>query len=1056
MAMKMKTAWVSVLSGMMFSLCACGGEVLNDWENPAVTQINKEPRHATLMPFESMEQASLDKTASPYFKSLNGTWKFKWVKTPEQRPLDFFEPDFDAAAWDEIDVPSCWQMRGYGTPIYTNIEYPFKKNPPFIGGENGNSVGSYLREFIVSSDWNNRAVFIHFDGVDSAFHLWVNGQKIGYSQGSRTPAEFNLTPYLKTGKNRLAVQVFRWCDGSYLEDQDGWRMAGIFRDVYLFSTPRTHIRDFFVTTDLDPDYRDAVLKVEVALKNYTAAPSGPREVEVLLCNPDKSEVASAVAMPGSLDGGEEKAAVVEIAVKNPKKWTHETPNLYSVFVLQKKDGETIETLGCAAGFREVEVQGSVVLLNGEPVLFKGVNRVEHDPVEGKTVPLESLELDLKLMKQHNINCVRTAHYPHDPAFYDLCDKWGMLVIDEANVESHGMRYGKDSLAKQPGWKDQHVERAMNMVERDKNHPCVVMWSHGNEAGNGENIVAMDNFCHARDPSRPTHYHFQDGPRSCDVIGGGACGKKHNRYLSIGKLKRHANYKNDQRPYLLNEYAHAMGNAVGNLQEYVDVFEKHEKLIGGCLWDWIDQGLVKEGPDGKAFFAYGGDFGDQPNDGNFCLNGLVFPDRSINAKTLETKKAYQDFAFALSGNEAEIFNKFYFADSSAYEFRWKLLENGRQKEGGLFALQPIAPRASVEAELPFDPASLSKEREYVLVLSAHRKEAAPWADAGAETAFEQFVLTPWKFAGVDAKGGAPKVAESGSSVNISGNGFSAVFDREKGGLVEYTAQGSKLLEQGPQFSAARAAIDNERRSRKASEFFFDLATTGSEVKVETEENAATVLIRKRLEGMIRASQRRSRRQKPKKKFAPSPAGFEVEELYTVHGDGSIELVSTVSPFGRLPELKRIGYELRTPPGFEDFSWYGRGPHDAYIDRKTSAVFGEYRGTVDEQFVNYPVPQENGSKADVRWMTLRNAEGQGFKISGLQPLQVSVRHVASWNLHEAVHPYELLRLDGTVVNIDWRQGPLGNASCGAGPLDRYKIKREPVTFGFVLQPLLSRDL
>ncbi|WP_372806492.1 glycoside hydrolase family 2 TIM barrel-domain containing protein [Pontiella sp.] len=591
----MKTTAILILG--LLPLCSFGERPQNDWENPAVTGINQEPRHATMVPFASMEQASLNKSDSPYVQSLNGIWKFHWVKTPEERPMEFFKSDFDDSAWNGIEVPSCWQMKGYGTPIYTNIEYPFDKNPPFIGGANGNPVGSYRRTFALSSDWKGREVFIHFAGVDSAFYIWVNGKRVGYSQGSRTPAEFNLTPYLQPGNNELAVQVFRWCDGSYLEDQDGWRMAGIFREVYLFSTPQVHIRDFFVTPELDADYRHAVLNVDVSLKNYGQSIEQNTELEVVLCDRSNNRIGSASATVPSLVAGAETTTALKIPVEHPEKWTHETPNLYHVFILQQRGGKTVEAVTCRTGFRKIEIRDSQVLLNGQPVLIKGVNRVEHDPVHGKTVPLEYLALDIKLMKRHNINCIRTAHYPHDPALYELCDEWGMLVVDEANVESHGMRYGDESLAKQPEWKDQHVERAMNMVERDKNHPCVVMWSHGNEAGNGPNIVAMDEFCHARDPSRPTHYHFQEGPRSCDVIGGGALGKKQNRYLALDLLEQHATYDKDLRPYLLNEYAHAMGNAVGNLTEYVELFEKYPKLIGGCIWDWIDQGLVKEGPDG---------------------------------------------------------------------------------------------------------------------------------------------------------------------------------------------------------------------------------------------------------------------------------------------------------------------------------------------------------------------------------------------------------------------------------------------------------------------------
>jgi len=1039
-----------ILMMLYFAALASECFAVNDWENPAVTEINKEPRRATFTPFDSVAAASLDRTASPYFQDLNGVWKFHWSANPDERPTRFFESEYDASKWDEIEVPSCWQMKGYGTPIYTNIEYPFEKNPPLIGGINGNPVGSYLRSFVLPSTWKHREVFVHFAGVDSAFYIWLNGERVGYSQGSRTPAEFNLTPYLKAGKNHLAVQVFRWCDGSYLEDQDGWRMSGIFRDVYLYCTPRTRIRDFFVTTDLDTAYRDALLRTEVSLKHHAGSVSEPGEIEVILS--DKKRRVAATAVPlGRLAPGAEKRVVLETPVANPRKWTHETPELYDLHVIRKRGGEIMEVVTCRVGFREVEVKGSVLMLNGKPILFKGVNRVEHDPVHGKTVPRDALERDLHLMKQHNINCLRTAHYPHDTALYELCDELGILVIDEANVESHGMRYGAESLAKQPEWKAQHVERAMNMVERDKNHPSVVMWSHGNEAGNGENIVAMDDFCHTRDPSRPTHYHFQEGPRSCDVIGGGALGKKQNRYLTVDLLEAQAKYEKDSRPYLLNEYAHAMGNAVGNLQEYMDAFERHEKLIGGCIWDWIDQGLAKTGPDGKPFFAYGGDFGDTPNDGNFCLNGLVFADRSVNAKTLETTKVYQDFKFEWAGNGVKIVNKFVFIDSSGHAFFWSLWEDGVEIANGALAVDAIGPGDSTVTSLVLDREKWSPDKEYLLNVSARMKEATPWADAGYEVAFEQFTLQPWKFAAADPESGtAPEVEQTEKALIVSGADFAVTFDRVRGEITRYVVNDVTLLNQGPRFSAARATIDNDRFDRPLLEIFFDMKDELEKFEVETLDDAVVIRVAKKQVGMTRPPVPKPWKKEPKKPFHSTPAGYALVETYRIRADGRIAFDAEIKPFGALPTARRIGYELMTAPGFEGFTWYGRGPHESYADRKTGARLGVYRGTVDEQFVNYPVPQENGNKADTRWMSLVNANGAGFRVAGDVPLDVSVRHYSTENMNTAAHPFELAKRTETIVNLDYRQGPLGNASCGAGPLKEYEITREPVRYGFTIEP------
>ncbi|MDX1283701.1 MAG: glycoside hydrolase family 2 TIM barrel-domain containing protein, partial [Draconibacterium sp.] len=601
----------------------------NDWENEQVIGINKEPVHATFFPLNSVDEAFDDGMKSEWVQLLNGNWKFNWVPNVDDRPLEFYKTSFDDSEWDKIPVPGNWQMYGYGTPIYTNINYPFDKNPPKIAGINGNPVGSYIHTFIIPENWKSREIFIHFDGVSSAFYIWVNGQKVGYSQGSRTPAEFNLTKYLQKGENKIAVQVFRWCDGSYLEDQDGWRLSGIFRDVYLYATPKTQIQDFFVTTDLVDQYKDAIISAKINLKNYDNKTFKNGSVEFKLMDlsgneiPVDGELSETIV---ALKSGEEYEIEINGKASNPLKWTHETPNLYKVAIILKDSKEyTKEVVACNTGFREIEIKDRDFLLNGKPVMFKGVNRVEHHHIHGKYVPRKWIEKEVLIMKQYNINSVRTAHYPHDPYLYELCDKYGILVVNEANVESHGMRYGEESLAKQPEWEKAHVARAISMVERDKNHPCVVMWSHGNEAGNGVNMVAMDSAVHALDKTRPTHYHFAELPVSSDVIGGWKRGKGpvwQGRYLEVFDLYKYE-YASDKRPFLLNEYAHAMGNAMGNLQEYMNAFEEVDGLIGGHIWDWCDQGILQKTEDGEEYWAYGGDFGDQPNDKNFCLNGIVY-------------------------------------------------------------------------------------------------------------------------------------------------------------------------------------------------------------------------------------------------------------------------------------------------------------------------------------------------------------------------------------------------------------------------------------------------
>ena len=1049
------------------------------WENERVTSINKEPAHATLMPFASAAAASLDKSRSPFFHSLNGTWKFHWVKTPEERPKEFFKPDFDVGAWTDITVPSNWQIAGHGQPIYTNIHYPFRKDPPrVLNSDNGNPVGSYRRTFTLPDAWDGRQVFIHFEGVESAFFIWLNGEQVGYSQGSRTAAEFNLTPHLRDGENTLAVEVYRWCDGSYLEDQDGWRMAGIYRDTYLFSTPDLHIRDFFVTADLDEDYRDALVTAEVAVRNYGGKPQPAHALELILRDDSGKMLGEATCPVPPLAAGKEHTAILKLKVKKPAKWSHETPHLHRVTIeLQEPRAGAIEAVTAAFGFREIEVRDSQLLLNGKPLMVKGVNRVEHDPVHGKYCPPERAEQDVRLFKQLNINTVRTAHYPHDPYFYQLCDRYGILVIDEANVESHGFYYApKQTLAGRENWKEQHVERSRAMVERDKNHPSVILWSHGNEAGNGPNIVAMNDFCHARDKTRPTHYHFAGEPMSCDVIGGGRLGKSHNRYYDVAALRAEGEFTGDPRPYLLNEYAHGMGNGIGNLHEYVQEFKAHERLVGGCIWDWVDQGLQARKPAGSevavvapdgivgeegVFHAYGGDFGDKPNSGNFCLNGIVFSDRSLSPKAFEVKKAYENLVIDVlepAKGQVRIRNEFLFVDTSSHAFRWQLLENGKAVSQGELQVDPIAPGASTTVTAPIGEVSTKPGSELVLLVSAHLRKETLWAKAGYEVAFGQGIIRPWNFERVGedlAKAPASGLTlthKAGGAV-ITGPTFSLDFDVSSGRITRYAHKGTAIMEDGPKLRFSRAVIDNYGNSRDEQTLLMNMQPEVKKTKIREQDGKVIIETAKSFRMSI---ERRVVDKKTRKRSMKTfTQGFDCKETYQVHADGRVVIEAEVTPVGfsspRSPVLQRIGYELKTAAGFDRFAWYGRGPHSGYPDRQVGTRFGAYAGTVDEQFVNYPYPQANGNKSEVRWATLTNAAGTGLKVYGPEQLNVSVKHYSTENLNAATHPTLLEKLDQTILTIAQREGPLGNKSCGPWPLEEYRIPVEPSKFTVVIEPL-----
>ena len=1025
----------------------------NDWENEQVIGINKEPVHATFFPLKSASDAFEEGLKSEWVQILNGTWKFNWIPNVKDRPLDFYENSFDASEWNDIPVPANWQMHGFGTPIYTNITYPFDKNPPKIAGINGNPVGSYIRTFTVPESWNGKEIFIHFDGVSSAFYIWVNGQKVGYSQGSRTPAEFNLSKYLRRGENKLAVQVFRWCDGSYLEDQDGWRLSGIFRDVYLYATPKIQIQDFFVTADLDENYKDAVISAKINLKNYDKKIFKNGTIEFKLYDLNKKEIkvdGQTSQNIFSVKTGENTELVLQGKVLKPLKWTHESPNLYKVVIsLYNNKDEVLEVVSCNTGFREIEIKNREVLLNGKPVMFKGVNKVEHHYLSGKYVPRDWLEKEVLLMKRYNINSIRTAHYPHDPYLYELCDKYGILLIDEANVESHGMRYGAESLAKNPAWEKAHVQRTRSMIQRDKNHPSVVIWSHGNEAGNGVNFVAMNNEAHRLDPTRPTHYHFAEPPVSSDIIGGWKRGEGpvwQGRYLEVTDLYKYE-YADDSRPFILNEYAHAMGNAMGNLKEYMEAFEEVDGLVGGHIWDWVDQGILKKAENGKDFFAYGGDFGDKPNDANFCLNGIVLPDLGITPKLIEVKRVYQNIGFRLNdkNDSLTIINKNQHRNLDDVNFNWQVLENGKVIEQGNFKAK-VQPGLAENVTLPLEKIQYQKGKEYVLNISAKLAEQTNWAEAGFEIAYDQFILKEWSFnPGIQVRNQTLSTWQNENIIEITGGNFSFQFSKKSGIILEYKINGENVFEKGPQLQVWRAPTDNDgsyfpdSENKRMCKIWLD---AGLKDMVYSLENFQ----------MLEAGG-------GKVSFAASysmtnlskTTGFRSSVIYSIYTDGQFTMNTHIEPFGKLPYLPRLGYQIVLKDEFDNFEWYGRGPHENYSDRSLAALIGNYKGTVDEQFTNYVVPQENGNKTGVRWARLINANKVGLKVSGDLPLETSVHHYSTEALSKAIHTYELEKEKLTYWNIDYRQGGLGGNSCGPEPLEKYLLKPEPVSFTLFFEPL-----
>lgn len=1030
---------LSLLSLLLLSAFWLNGQdETPDWENPAVFAVGTEAPHATLMPYNSVtELQQKRREESPWYQSLNGTWKFYYVDRPADRPEEFYRPDYDVSGWDDIPVPGNWEMYGYGIPIYVNIQYPFPRNPPYIPHDY-NPVGSYKRTFTVPGDWDGRQVFLHFGAVKSAAYYWLNGEKLGYSQGAKTPVEFDVTDYLQPGENTLAVEIYRWSDGSYLEDQDFWRVSGIERDVYLWAAPRVHVRDFFAQAGLDGKYRNGTLEVEAEVRNYYPQAQNGLSLRCQVLDAGGNVVLNQL-QPVQVGADGSTTVAFQGTVKRPVQWSAENPYLYQLaLTLTGAGGEVLEVLGSKIGFREVELKNGQLLVNGKAILLKGVNRHEHDEFQCHVVNEESMLADIRLMKQHNINAVRTSHYPNDPLWYELCDQYGLYVYDEANIESHGMGYGEESLAKDPVWKEAHLNRIQRMVERDKNHPSVIVWSMGNEAGDGVNFDACYQWIKERDDSRLVHYERTVfGPNS-DIIG--------NMYARIPQLLEYVQKKQD-RPFILCEYAHAMGNSVGNLQDYWDVIEAHDQLQGGFIWDWVDQGLAKYDENGEKYWAFGGDYGpaDVPSDGNFCLNGLIFPDRTIHPSILEVKKVYQYIGFEagnLAQGQVRIKNKYDFTNLNKFDIHWQIEEDGQIIRTGVWAKPKLDP-GEVEV-FSFDASGITPRpgSEYFVKLSARLRAAEPFLPMSYEPAAAQFKLPLAAPAPAVSINGLPAltVTSSGQKLHIEGKNFNITFDERTGQLVSYQFHGAELLAQAPKPSFWRAPNDNDwgynmpRRLGK-----WRMASENQELINFNVNKGGPQLV------------------EVTSTLELPDVGSQNTVRYTVLGSGEILVESSFKPGNdELPNLPRFGVYLELDGQFDQVKWYGRGPFENYVDRKTAAFIGQYESTVAEQYVPYVSPQGNGNKEETRWMSLTNYNGLGLLFSAEEPFGFTALHFSPWDLtpesRGALHTVDLEPREEVCLSLDYKQmGVGGDNSWGAQPLEKYQIPAQPYTFNFRISPV-----
>ena len=1020
------------------------------WENPQVNEINREPARAHFIPFATVEQArSEDKWQSPMIQSLNGKWKFHLAQNPSERPYWFFKNDFDIRDWSEINVPANWELEGYDYPIYTNVKYPHEKTPPKIQAHY-NPVGSYKRNFKIPAGWKGEDVLLHFGAASSMLNVWVNGEYVGYSEDSKTPATFNITKYLKPGENLLAVEIFRWCDGSYLEDQDFWRISGITRDVYLLARTGQQIQDFTVQSTLDENYIDGLFSLSIDVMNLSEK-GGTAEISAVLY--DQGQPLAEFSKP--VNTGKQNILFQE-QIPDVKQWSAEFPSLYELIISLKNDDGIVEVIRQEVGFRTVEIKEGVLLINGQYVYLKGSNLHEHHDVTGHYVDKETMLKDIYIMKSFNMNSVRTSHYPQPELWYELCNKYGLYVIDEANIESHGMGYGKESLAKDELWGDAHMYRTRNMFERDKNQPSIIIWSLGNEAGNGINFEKTYSYLKSADPTRLVQYEQAHGGDNTDIT----C----PMYMRIEAMENYAK-GNPSKPLIQCEYAHAMGNSVGNLQDYWDVIEKYDALQGGFIWDWVDQGILTTNADGEQFWAYGGDFGpeDVPSDGNFCINGLVNPDRGIKPPIREVKKVYQYIGFEAEDLEkgiVSIRNKYAFRNLSDFNFDWEITGDGQVIRSGKLDGLHVQPgeSAPVTVDVAFDA---MPGVEYFLNLNASLKNRDGLLEAGIQLAAEQFRLPKYIPVSQTVLAEMPGLTthETENSVQISGEGFSVTFDKMAGTISEFRKGETEMLQNGPEPNFWRAPIDNDfgnnlhHRSRVWREAGKNRKITLVTVS-ETSKNSVKVAFEFSLtDGQDEAIAR-------------------YNADYTVYGSGDIVVNNHLRMTkDDLPEIVRMGTNLIMPRRFDRMSWLGRGPHESYWDRKTGAFVGLYEGAVADQYWAYIRPQENGNKTDVRWLTITDASGNGFFFAGMPLLEVSAHH----NLQEDFESME--RTDGrqrtgdvvvnrhisdvkprdlTSVNIDYKQmGVGGDNSWGYWTHDEYRLTGKEYKYSYRMKAIGPDD-
>lgn len=1007
-----------------------GAQTFQEWRNPEINAVNRAPMHTNYFAFENADAAKkADKKQSTNYMTLNGTWKFNWVKDADSRPTDFWKTGFNDKGWDDLQVPAVWELNGYGDPIYVNVGYAwrnqFQNNPPEVPTEN-NHVGSYRREIVVPASWKGKDIIAHFGSVTSNMYLWVNGRYVGYSEDSKLEAEFDLTPYLKPGqKNLIAFQVFRWCDGTYLEDQDFFRYSGVGRDCYLYARNKKRIQDIRVTPALDAAYQNGSLAVNLDLK-------GSGKVDLELVDAQGKQVATATA---------NKSGLVTMNVENPKKWSAETPYLYTLRASMQGSNEVIPV---KVGFRKIELKGDQILVNGKAVLFKGADRHEMDPDGGYVVSPERMLQDIQIMKQFNLNAVRTCHYPDDNLWYDLCDQYGIYVVAEANIESHGMGYGDKTLAKNPSYKKAHLERNQRNVQRGFNHPSIIFWSLGNEAGDGPNFEQCYKWIKAEDPSRACQYEQARQKEHTDIF----C----PMYYDYNGMEKYGQRTDATKPLIQCEYAHAMGNSQGGFKEYWDLIRKYPNLQGGFIWDFVDQSCRWKGKDGVMIYAYGGDFNRfDASDNNFCDNGLISPDRVPNPHMYEVGHFYQNIWTTpadLSKGEVNVFNENFFRDLSAYYMEWQVLKDGKVIRTGRVDDLKVAPQETAKITLNIGKTCTCKE--WLLNVFYKLKNREGLLPAGFTVAKNQLTLNDYKAPSMDLKNVettnvatvVPQIIDNQYHyLIVKGNNFVAEFNKQNGYLSKYAVDGTEMLKEGAALTPNfwRAPTDNDMgaglQNRYAAWKNPGLKLVSLNSKTENDQIVVNA------------------------EYDMKNVSAKLYLTYVINNEGAIKVTQkmTADKNAKVSPMFRFGMQMQMPKCFETVEYYGRGPVENYSDRNHSTDLGIYRQSVDEQFYSYIRPQETGTKTDIRWWKQLNAGGNGLKVVGDAPFSASALHYTICSLDDDEqkdqrHSPEVQKADLTNLIIDKAQMGLGCVnSWGALPLPQYMLPYGDYEFTFILTPV-----